>query len=230
EKRLYRRGENTIRKGLKIIRKKARDSMKFAKRGVASSKGTPPHVHRLKKGSTAKRLRDMIHVAPETSKLSGVVGAIAQWASMIADLHEFGGKRQKTRYQFKEGGKYLTRLQKDRHYRNRLNRKLKRENRNDVLSRTEDRELMRGTRGPQGYDPKAVGHNRNSRKKMEAGLRPMSEKELEKIKRYYSFEKDYLEEKYIKRKITAKYPKRQFMKPAFKASLPEIASALRGSE
>ncbi len=218
KKVLNRKGYSAIHTGLRAICQQMKRSMKDAPRDKPSPPGTPPHSHRRKRNTKKyrKRLKDTIRWGAEFG-MKGVVGPSAEWARQIGKLHEHGGTQQVTVYQIEEDGKYLTRTQATREHDGKMTpfqRRLWRK-----------REKGRRTRKSRGYNPASVEKNERSRHKMEAGMRAMSEREINAIQEYY----DLNEGRFLKRKkVAARYPKRPFAVLALVASLQKISSSLRG--
>lgn len=75
-----------------------------------------------------------------------------------------------------------------------------------------------------GYDPRSVPKNKQSARKQRAGMRAMSEKEIEAIQQYY---RDEQKKAPPKKKVSKRYPKRPFAVKALKQSLNEIQHTIK---
>ena len=159
KKALKRISDKAVGFGLKAVMRTMRQSMKDAKRGLASRPGSPPHAHRRPRGTkkNRRRLKDTIAYGLDASKQSGVVGPAAKWANKVGHVHEFG----KSQYIEVRYGKDEF---KKRRKKGRLN--------------------LRGY-SPEAADK----GNKYSQWKRSKGLRPMEEKEIKAIQEYYENDK-----------------------------------------
>ena len=222
---------NAIKAGAKATWKHARDSMKNAKRGVASRPGTAPHTHTKRKGRPGKKLKDTIGWNFTENKEGALVGAVAQWARKIAGLHEHGGSQQLTRYENTKARKkkYLTRREMSRAEMN----DRKREHKKKIAGRDYRGLILRRPGEEIGWAQSGIDNkNRNSIRKRDQGLRRINDvgtkNELKAIRKYYDERSSSKgPEKYIKRKFKARYPRRAFMQPALHSvGLAKLRSTL----